>query len=86
MSFPQIGPRLTNFLSQLANGLSNANKFTSSGNITFRVRQVEETASQIVVEFIIADSGIGISKTVLPTLFTPFQSVFSFSACSCPQY
>lgn len=61
----------------LANGLSNAVKFTKRGSITLRLRQEVENATQCVVVFQIVDTGIGIDATVLPTLFTPFRFVRS---------
>ena len=57
----------------LANGLSNAAKFTDEGSVTLRVRQVHETSNKVHVQFTIIDTGCGIAKEVLPKLFTPFR-------------
>jgi signal transduction histidine kinase/CheY-like chemotaxis protein len=57
----------------IANGLSNAAKFTDTGSVTLRVRQTAETAAFIRLRFDIIDTGCGIASSVLPTLFHPFQ-------------
>jgi nitrogen-specific signal transduction histidine kinase len=36
----------------------------------------------VTIEFIIEDTGVGISKEVLPTLFVPFRFAFSLSRLS----
>ncbi|TKA52049.1 hypothetical protein B0A53_04709 [Rhodotorula sp. CCFEE 5036] len=57
----------------LANGLSNAVKFTKSGSVTLACNQLYEDDKRVVIRFEIRDTGIGIDPTVLPTLFEPFR-------------
>ncbi|GAA5904871.1 hypothetical protein JCM6882_003228 [Rhodosporidiobolus microsporus] len=64
----------------LANGIGNATKFTSRGSIALRLRQLSESDASITVEFVIEDSGIGIDKDVLPTLFVPFRQADASTA------
>ncbi|GAA5858880.1 hypothetical protein JCM8547_007140 [Rhodosporidiobolus lusitaniae] len=64
----------------LANALSNSVKFTSQGSVSLQLRQIEENASHVTVEFVIEDTGVGISKEVLPTLFVPFRQADASTA------
>lgn len=64
----------------LANGLSNATKFTDHGSVTLRVRQLSDSPSAVELEFAISDMGCGISPAVLPTLFQPFRQADSSTA------
>ncbi|GAA5823991.1 hypothetical protein JCM11251_003371 [Rhodosporidiobolus azoricus] len=64
----------------LVNALGNANKFTSEGSITLRLRQMSESDSAVVVQFVVEDTGIGIAKDVLPTLFFPFRQADASTA------
>ena len=57
----------------MLNLLSNAVKFTSAGNITVSVRLLEENDKKVTVEFSIKDTGIGINKENLGTIFGSFQ-------------
>jgi PAS domain S-box-containing protein len=57
----------------------NAVKFTDAGEVVLRVRVEETTASQVVLRFTIADTGIGIPANKLDSLFTPFSQVDSSS-------
>lgn len=59
----------------IANALSNSTKFCSSGGITFRMKQEDETAQKVGLVFVIEDTGCGIAEDVLPTLFQPFRWV-----------
>jgi signal transduction histidine kinase len=58
----------------LMNLLSNAAKYTQAGNIFFDVRRVRqpEQSGQITLEFVVTDSGIGMSEETLSQLFSPF--------------
>ena len=56
----------------LTNLLTNAIKFTSSGNVTLRVSTEAAAANCVRVRFAVEDSGIGISAEALPRLFSPF--------------
>lgn len=55
----------------LINLLSNALKFTESGEISFRI-EAEEKGGVTWIVFIVEDTGIGIRASVLETLFHPF--------------
>ena len=54
----------------LLNLLSNAAKFTEGGRIELSVRLIEESE---LVEFAIADTGIGMTQEQIGKLFQPFQ-------------
>jgi len=64
----------------IANGISNAAKFTDAGSVTFRVRQIDETPTSIRLQFAVLDTGCGIPAAVLPTLFQPFRQADSSTA------
>ena len=64
----------------LANGLSNAAKFTDEGAVTLKVRQIHETANKVHIQFTVIDTGVGIAPSVLPTLFQPFRQADSSTA------
>ncbi|MFA4968972.1 MAG: PAS domain S-box protein [Sulfuritalea sp.] len=57
----------------LLNYLSNAVKFTERGTITVRLSKVEETDSDLLVRFEVADTGIGISRQNQAHLFEAFE-------------
>jgi len=57
----------------MLNLLSNAVKFTSAGKITVSVHLLEENDKKVTVEFSIKDTGIGIKKESLETIFGSFQ-------------
>jgi PAS domain S-box-containing protein len=60
-------------LSQVLNNiLSNALKFTESGHITISSGINEESEDEVVVEITVSDTGIGIEKERLRTVFEPF--------------
>jgi signal transduction histidine kinase len=58
----------------LQNIIDNAIKFTEKGSITISVRHVEEPG---LVQFKITDTGIGIPKALLPTIFEKFRQADS---------
>ena len=61
-------------LGQILFNLSgNAIKFTEKGNITLRIRKVDETADSVLLRFEIIDTGIGITPDVLDRLFRSFE-------------
>jgi PAS domain S-box-containing protein len=53
----------------------NAVKFTSRGSVGISIGVVESTAQDVVVRFEVRDSGIGIPKDRLESLFAPFTQV-----------
>ncbi len=56
----------------LENLINNAIKFTDQGNVTISARFL---ASKKVMEFKVADTGIGIPKELLPSIFERFRQV-----------
>ena len=56
----------------LNNLLDNAIKFTNSGQIDFKVGYKQKQNGDFVVEFLIADTGIGISKEKMSTIYESF--------------
>ena len=57
----------------LLNYTMNAVKFTESGDVTLRVRKLEECADSVLVRFEVEDAGIGIPPDTVLRLFTPFE-------------
>lgn len=64
--------RLTQILNNL---ISNARKFTSSGQITLEVNRTETREKEVELFFMVVDTGIGIAKNDLDKLFQPFVQV-----------
>jgi PAS domain S-box-containing protein len=61
-------------LSQVLNNiLSNALKFTNEGHITISTAITEKKDEWVVVEITISDTGIGIGKSRIRTIFEPFE-------------
>jgi signal transduction histidine kinase/DNA-binding response OmpR family regulator len=56
----------------LLNLLGNAIKFTESGSVTASVRVGHETEKDIVLEFVVRDTGIGIAKEKQTIIFDSF--------------
>lgn len=56
----------------ILNLLSNAIKFTISGKIGLKAKWLEQENGNTFIEIIIADTGIGIPKAKLNTIFEPF--------------
>ncbi len=61
----------------LTNLLSNALKFTEAGGVSLRVKVLHTTASKCELSFAIEDTGIGIPKKRLETIFNPFEQADS---------
>lgn len=59
----------------LSNILSNAFKFTEKGEITLEVHPIHLDAEEILLEFVITDSGIGISPEQMDRLFESFHQL-----------
>ena len=57
----------------LLNYTSNALKFTEGGQITLRIRPLDEAPNRIRLRFEVEDTGIGIAADALPRLFRPFE-------------
>lgn len=58
----------------LINLLSNSLKFTpKGGEITLAIKQLQKTGSTATVEFIVKDTGIGMSDAFLDRVFQPFE-------------
>jgi PAS domain S-box-containing protein len=61
----------------ILNLVSNAVKFTNEGKITASVRLQSEDEENVLLEFAITDTGIGISENKLDTIFENFQQASS---------
>ena len=61
----------------LSNLISNALKFTEQGEVTITTELVKEKGSDVWIKFIVTDSGIGISKEHIDTLFDSFTQADS---------
>jgi signal transduction histidine kinase/ActR/RegA family two-component response regulator len=59
----------------ILNLVSNAVKFTPTGQVTIRLRKVPDTesAEAVTLRFEVSDTGIGISESALGRLFRPFS-------------
>jgi PAS domain S-box-containing protein len=62
--------RLTQVLNNL---LSNAVKFTEKGYVRLEARLLQQSDERVLLQFRVADSGIGIPKNRLESVFDPFQ-------------
>ncbi|MCW7754257.1 ATP-binding protein [Desulfobotulus sp. H1] len=56
----------------LSNLTGNALKFTHSGSVRIRVSVIREEGSELILYFVVKDTGIGIEKETIPFLFKPF--------------
>lgn len=61
----------------ILNLVSNAVKFTSKGKITVSARMLSENERNVVVEFSVEDTGIGIHESKLEKIFENFQQASS---------
>jgi len=61
----------------LGNLLANAIKFTEKGEVVARVSVLEEWEDEVVVQFAVTDTGVGIPEAALPRLFQPFSQADS---------
>jgi PAS domain S-box-containing protein len=61
----------------ILNLVSNAVKFTSKGQITISVKLISEDNEKVLLEFVVADTGIGIARNKLEKIFENFQQASS---------
>jgi len=61
----------------ILNLMSNAVKFTSTGSITVSVRLLSENDEKVTIEFVIADTGVGIPECKIDKIFENFQQASS---------
>jgi PAS domain S-box-containing protein len=61
----------------IMNLMSNAIKFTNNGKITFSVRLLSEDEERASLEFLVADTGIGIAEDKMSNIFENFQQATS---------
>ncbi|MFD0750372.1 ATP-binding protein [Mucilaginibacter calamicampi] len=60
-------------LAQILNNLlSNAIKFTNKGKIKITLSLLHYTETDVIIEFVVEDTGIGIPESRLSTIFDPF--------------
>lgn len=65
----------------LLNILSNSLKFTpAGGQITLTIRQISKCRGKVRLEFVIRDTGIGMSQEFLERLYLPFEQESSATA------
>jgi PAS domain S-box-containing protein len=61
----------------ILNLVSNAVKFTSEGKVVVSVKLVEENNDNVIIQFAVSDTGIGILDSKLSTIFENFQQASS---------
>jgi len=61
----------------MLNLVSNAVKFTTEGKITVSVHLLNEDEEKVSIEFIVADTGIGIAENLIEVIFENFQQASS---------
>jgi PAS domain S-box-containing protein len=64
----------------ILNLLSNAVKFTNKGQIEVSVQMLSESEENVLIEFAVTDTGIGIAKEKLEHIFENFQQASSETA------
>jgi len=64
---------VTRLRQALLNYASNAVKFTERGTVTLRARLLEDGGDSVLLRFEVQDSGIGVAKQQLPSLFEAFE-------------
>ncbi|GAA5972278.1 hypothetical protein JCM21900_002570 [Sporobolomyces salmonicolor] len=70
---PQVLGDMPRLRQVLTNLLSNAVKFTKEGSITLRIKRLQETGDSIRVRWEVQDTGVGIRKEAISSLFKPFH-------------
>jgi polar amino acid transport system substrate-binding protein len=78
---PELPPRLQGdplrLRQVLTNLVDNAIKFTEQGEVSIRVIPDTETESHVTADFIVRDTGIGLSDEITRRLFQPFTQADS---------
>ena len=64
----------------LLNLLSNAVKFTTKGSITVGVNLLHEDDEKVAIEFTVKDTGIGIPKDKIESIFHNFEQASAFTS------
>jgi signal transduction histidine kinase len=59
----------------LTNLINNAIKFTSTGEVTLGLKMLKKRGENVLLEFSVKDSGMGIPKSSLDRIFTRFEQV-----------
>jgi hemerythrin-like metal-binding protein len=59
----------------LSNLVNNALKFTAQGRVSIEASEIERDSSMALIEFSVADTGIGIPADKLDLLFKPFSQI-----------
>lgn len=71
----QVYGDMTKLRQVLMNLLSNAIKFTSNGSVTISVQCVKSRAHSALLQFSVADTGMGVASDKVDRLFEPFYQV-----------
>ncbi|MDO9255308.1 MAG: PAS domain S-box protein [Bacteroidales bacterium] len=66
---------LTRLRQILVNLVGNAIKFTASGEVVIRVKQIEKKGNEALLQFSVRDTGIGIPAEKADRLFKPFSQI-----------
>ncbi|KAF2125609.1 hypothetical protein P153DRAFT_434081 [Dothidotthia symphoricarpi CBS 119687] len=64
----------------ITNLISNSLKFTQEGRIDLTVQPIDIKGNQLLVEFIVLDTGIGITEEAMKCLFKPFTQADNSTA------
>jgi len=66
---------LTRLRQILVNLVGNAIKFTTEGEVVINVKQTEKQGNEVILEFSVKDTGMGIPAHKIDRLFKPFSQV-----------
>jgi signal transduction histidine kinase/CheY-like chemotaxis protein len=66
---------VTRLTQVILNYLTNAIKFTEVGSVTLDCRVLQESEHDVLVQFDVIDTGIGLTPEQLPNLFTRFEQL-----------
>jgi PAS domain S-box-containing protein len=61
----------------ILNLVSNAVKFTKEGKITVHVKLLDENDKTVNIQFVVSDTGIGMSEDQIPTVFDNFKQAYT---------